>query len=176
MSAQSAALATPHEFIDGDKTYKARLFTRELMGEFESHLYAVHCSASRPLKDLMDAHEWRAHLKGLADQKVAGEYQIESLAGVNFIKTTNGIIWLVQTLFNVTANVATDLIVRHGAEIGELVNGVLCESIPSFKSAHEHAQKAEAEAKAKADAKADAATETQAETQADPNAAATPPA
>jgi hypothetical protein len=167
MSALAEALgnAVPHEFIDEGKTYKVNMVTPAVQLAFEKHMWALARETARDLKDLMSVEEFERHIDKISKAYQAGGYSMKSDSGAQFIATPRGVVWLIMQLFGVDDNTALDLLVRREQELSDLVNVILCESIPAFRSA---VKKKEAKA---AEKKPEANTEGAA----DPNAQAPAP-
>ena len=120
----------PHLIEHDGVTYHCRLIDQHVQAAFAKALLARAKTAAGELRELMNATEWLAYLRGLNEEYLRGEFALLSPRGLAVLGGTDGQLLLASLLFEVPALDLLGLFAGRGPEVAELMRTVFRESFP----------------------------------------------
>jgi len=137
MGVLNECLAAPHEFVHKDKIYKVSLINQAIKLKYEQAMFARAKEAALVMRDLMDASQYRDHLKQLNDDYISGAYGMDSPRGLETLKSTWGGVTLIALLFGIDNHEAVKLLTERKDDVTALLEVVLHESFPAVQEGAE---------------------------------------
>jgi hypothetical protein len=148
MSALSAGLGSAgarHTLIHDGRTYTFLPFGQGMKDAFQKELYRISREQAAALPEVADAPAGAGEaalereLTALKRQFLAGGFRMESQAGQEFLGKAEGKALLLSLIVRrpdgEDDQTFADMLRARGAEVGVLIDQVLCESMPGYAKA-----------------------------------------
>jgi hypothetical protein len=142
---------TKHPFVFKDKQYEVSLVIQSIGAKIEKRIYEtakerlilLRETSTDPKKAKELEKDYQEQLAQLRDDYLIGKFCLEGTIGLQWLATYNGLLYLVELLFNTTKQDASELLVNARDQVVEIINLVINESYPFLAKLQEEGNTAE---------------------------------
>lgn len=121
-----------HTLEFNGKTYHARLIDGTVKSEFEKRMFARARAVEDAMRELRGEEAYQKRLDELANAYLAGEFDLISPRGLQYVKTLSGTAFLMSLLIGCPEKEVYGIALSKQAEVMCLLTTIIKESFPGF--------------------------------------------